>query len=403
MMGGYCPLDEPEFGYVWTTFYNRTGVEEALLSSVATGAPLSAELGGITTINSYPTSNASMHGLPIEIVMRLHVLRISEISQKTQTYKMHYTIKWVWRDCRLLMNCMYINLNDDNDLFTSFWKPRVRISEREDNSAEMKVERHMLMGHGWDKFTEEHVSHFRCSFDFTDMPYDEQDCKLTFFLPDEPSWFITLSWNGLDGEELTNAEWELTQPREWTLDHQLAELDHVTGETTSSQLVAGFKLRRRPAFLVNNYLVHASMFYLLSWVGLWIDVGAVPARAAVGVIPVLVTSNKMSALSASIPPISYSTRLADFMQLTLAMITMHMLEYGVVHFATRRHKLLSERVKKSEQVMQDNTEADRSREPSRLIQMEIAVMNCITRYLEMAARVLSPLIYAVAAAVILQS
>jgi len=342
-----------------------------------------------------------MKGKATALKMKLNVMRISEISQKTQSFKMHYRIVWKWRDCRLLMNCLTLPVSDDHKEFSSFWKPLLRIAEREEDSETMHVQRHMLLGNGWDIFTEEHVSRFRCSFDFSKMPYDTQDCKLTFILPDEPEWSLNLLWDDVTGEELTNAEWVITQPGAWSRSQENQAFSHPFGPANASVLVADFSLERRPDFLVNNYIVQACMFYLVSWVGLWIDVSAVPARAAIGVIPVLVTSNKISALASSIPPISYETRLASFMQLTLAMITMHMLEYGMVHYATRRYKVLSEMVKKSEQVLQDNAESDKSSGPSHLMQAELVVVKYVALYFEVAVRWISPATYALVAGVLL--
>merc|ERR1712113_1323125 len=115
----------------------------------------------------------------------------------------------------------------------------------------------------------------------------------------------------------------------------------IFGAASSSQLTAEFGIKRKSYFVMQNFVGPVCMFYTLSWVGLWVDVAAVPARAAIGIIPVLVTSNKISALSASLPPIGYSTRLGDFMSATLMFLTVHMLEFGIAHFAARWYAKLS--------------------------------------------------------------
>jgi len=401
-MGGGCDF-QGSMGSVYEIMYNRSGIDVVLVSMLAHLEPVSQMMGGITSINSIPTSNSTSHDLPAELELGLTILRISEINSKSQTYKMHYILRWMWRDCRLLMNCDKLRVSDTNAEFNSFWRPQVRIAEREDDIEAMKVERHLLLGHGWDVYTEEHVSYFRCPWDFQDMPFDFQACTLTFLVPDEPDTTIKLLWGGLEGNELTNAEWSITQPEEWTKSYTSEMFKYGADFAYSSELVAEFHLKREPSYLMHTFVIPSLMFYLMSWVGLWIDVAAVPARAAVGVIPVLVTSNKMSALSASIPPISYPTRLSNFMMMTLMIIVVHLFEYGLIHYAARRSKALGKMMERWEQVLQDNSSTEKSKEPSWLLKIEFRIVTCIDLYVEVATRFLSPLIYAILAAVYLQA
>jgi len=210
-------------------------------------------------------------------------------------------------------------------------------------------------------------------------------------MPGVPDWVHILWWGELMGEKLANSEWDIQQVADWATLTKSQEIGSLFGAVNSSHLVAEFTLTRRPKFIIDNYIVQAHIFYIVSWVGLWVDLAAVPARAAIGVIPVLVTSNKMSALAASIPPISYSTRLEAFMQMTLYMIAVHMLEFGIAHFAARWHK---KRSAEKEHLAWDS-------KPHRCYRMFDTCVEFLHNHMEVQMRWLSPVIYAVAAAAIL--
>merc|ERR1711881_182670 len=94
-------------------------------------------------------------------------------------------------------------------------------------------------------------------------------------------------------------------------------------------------MTRRPHHSYSNYILPTVLYWLVSWFGLWIEPTAVPARATIGIIPVLVMTNKMNSLAASLPPISQFTRLQSFMLMSLVVITMQMLEFAVAHMAGR--------------------------------------------------------------------
>merc|ERR1712217_184433 len=95
--------------------------------------------------------------------------------------------------------------------------------------------------------------------------------------------------------------------------------------------------------MLKTFVIPPVIFYIISWVGMWLDPGAVPERVGMAVIPVLAQGNLMSAFSASIPPISYATRLDSFLILTLIMVAVHTAEFGVVDFSIRRWKVLGAR------------------------------------------------------------
>eukprot|EP00928_Gymnodinium_smaydae_P064716 TRINITY_DN4798_c0_g1_i2.p1 TRINITY_DN4798_c0_g1~~TRINITY_DN4798_c0_g1_i2.p1 ORF type:complete len:442 (-),score=59.70 TRINITY_DN4798_c0_g1_i2:190-1515(-) len=369
VLGGKCPLDHPRFGRIWRTYAQRFSEEGALLNMVATGQPLSKELGEVTTLNTLPVSNSTIEGKALDLVLTMTVLRVSEISQRDQMYKMHYILKWYWRDCRVLSRCDTLSVYDTNDLFSSFWRPPVRITEREHDELSMKVQHHVLYGYGWHSFIEEHVSKFRCRFEFAELPFDSHRCRLTFSLPGVPNSSIRLLWYQgdpnvapVEGEKLKSSAWEIDQVPDWkigTSDEQFYDLDK---KKTISRLVVTFNIKRAPAVMA-SYITFAFLFFLLNWIGLWIDPAAVPARAAFGIIPILVIANMMNSLDATLPPMGYSTRLSSFLSMTLSMMVLHVLAYAAVHHASRLHKRILEEKKRKEDLVQEEGVPVKTGEP----------------------------------------
>eukprot|EP00419_Tripos_fusus_P013308 CAMPEP_0172753534 /NCGR_PEP_ID=MMETSP1074-20121228/156160_1 /TAXON_ID=2916 /ORGANISM="Ceratium fusus, Strain PA161109" /LENGTH=107 /DNA_ID=CAMNT_0013586237 /DNA_START=17 /DNA_END=340 /DNA_ORIENTATION=- len=105
----------------------------------------------------------------------------------------------------------------------------------------------------------------------------------------------------------------------------------------------------------------------------------------------------MNALMQMIPPISYDTRLSNFILTTLLMISAHMLEFGIAHYAMRRYKTLSGQDLASHGIVHANAEKGLTQ----LAKIEFMVVKHIHLRFEMVMRFLSPVVYAIAAGVIL--
>merc|ERR1712190_193828 len=121
---------------------------------------------------------------------------------------------------------------------------------------------------------EEHVSTFRCAFDFSDMPFDEQTCQLTFLLPSVATYQMKLHWlaeafgeSGLGvlssafGDRLTNSEWEIEQAEDWPLSAYDENITGAFGPQLTSHISARFKIKRKPRSIFFNYVLQAVLIY----------------------------------------------------------------------------------------------------------------------------------------------
>lgn len=403
-LGGCCASVAAGAGNSWIDkLRSRTGMPADLINQIAHAYPVSEDLD-IDNLRSFPESASLISGQPQQLFLQLKIIRITAIDQKKQNYVMQYVIKWTWRDCRLAFNCSNVlPVSEDSVEFVKLWRPRYQIMEKEkDENDHLPRMRHSIQGYGVDTLEEVHASVMHCPFDFKDMPFDEQTCKLSFFLPGWPAHLMKLAWApslAVTSNTLTNAEWEITQGDGWitsAADVTKPPISLLSKEqVTVSELYVEFKLKRKSGFLVQQFALPALLFYILSYLGLWLNTAAVPARVACAVIPALAVSNKTSALASILPPISATTRLSGFLDLTSFLIVLHLIEYGVVHLAERRVKALADSTKRAETANQDVEH----QQPVRI--KTLPVWKFLSEQLEIVMRGLSPLIYIVAGLVML--
>lgn len=397
--GGCCREAPPgPFSPLWVIAQNRTGLPTALRNMLSTASPIGTYLG-ITDLLNSPESKEVMEGKPLGLHLHLHIERISAINQKAQNFKMQFELRWIWRDCRTLFNCSNtITTVDDDAAFGRFWRPRWSIPEMEDEEYHMIRKEFAFFGNGLSTLRESHVGTFRCSFEFTNMPFDVQKCKLRFKVPGTTSDQLSLNWVEVTSDKLSNSEWTISQGSSWSTSHTLERTPKTSysEQSSFSQLTAELTLTRDPGYLLSNFVSQITLFYILSYIGLWLDFNAVPARVAAGVIPALTTSNKMNALAAILPPISYSTRLSSLMSMSLHLIVIHFVEYGMVHWAVKTIKARNEKKKTAEDVkkaaVEDGAVAVHTDEPLyRVVEEKLARL--IHAYLELMVRIISPIVY----------
>merc|ERR1712107_453748 len=121
------------------------------------------------------------------------------------------------------------------------------------------------------------------------MPFDEQTCRFTLRTENVGTPSLGLQWlpNGVSlAENLSTAEWAVA--KDWKLE--------ASGINVHAFASATFQLSRKSYYSVTNYIVPTMLYWVASWLGLWISPDAVPARAAIRIIPVLTVTNKMNSL-----------------------------------------------------------------------------------------------------------
>jgi len=326
----------------------RFGPPEILVTQLGTGAGFGVL---VTNLVNEPITVETLNLLPSKVWLQMQVHRISDINQKTQTFKMHYTVSFAWRDCRLLHDHAWaLQVPQHHPDFAKFWSPPFSIKEQEDEIQEMQQKHHRVTGFGMDFFSSEHVSIFRCRFQFAQLPYDEHLCNLSLSLRNHalnvkedsrgaprPYVGFVLEWHPLGepitSDDLTEPEWEVDQGARWNAYTTTGQNFGLMKTYEGSVAVASFRIKRRPRAKVMQYVVPTIFFYFVSWVGMFIDVHAVPARTFAVFTPLLMTTNTMNALYSALPQISESTRLSNFVMISLIFNVVHVIEFVLRHYA----------------------------------------------------------------------
>lgn len=412
---GCCELtDTAENAGVPSILAKRKAIPTSLIEKLTKLAPMTHMLGDADSVASIPwTPTAPL----VKIFVQLEIIHFFNVNQKAQTFDMDYRLKAVWRDCRLLHGCSFAQLSSLDPRYDKFWKPSLQFEQQVKVEESMSTETLRIVHDGLVVYVQERIATFRCSFDFTDLPYDKQECYLTLLEPEWDSNFIQLGWitqevdphldqiakSGVLTHELQHAEWDIDASDDWEAIVVTAMERPYLEEAKVTKLQVKFGLNRRPRFLENSYIIPSGLFYLVSYVGLWVTPDAVPARAAVGVIPVLIMTTTLGALASSLPPIAYATRLGSFMLMTLGFIVAHMCEFGMVNYMMRRKKYVEE-MKKKNGTQEADAETAETAEP-RMSVMKKAEMTFVTTVMhipfEVYMRVVSPIAYVICSCVIM--
>jgi hypothetical protein len=251
--------------------------------------------------------------------------------------------------------CREFTVSDMHPIYNNYWRPPLTIDECEGEQdglmGSTSMAFHKIYGNGIDLYSVQRLSYFRCAFDFSDMPYDSFTCSLTFRLrgisasvSSTSTTAMNLEWVGISSDELSSAEWDIQQGATWETTNEIRRVSGLFGvmEDDISVLTAKFKFNRRPAHILEDYVVTCILFYFASWLGMFIDLSAVPARTFFAMIPVLLMVSTQSRLTAAMPPIGYTTRLQSFLTLSLAFTVGHCLEFALSHYMANLERELDE-------------------------------------------------------------
>merc|ERR1712032_111082 len=87
----------------------------------------------------------------------------------------------------------------------------------------------------------------------------------------------------------------------------------VEGSTFSvSAVVLEFNLTRKSGYYMRTCIIPTVFIWFLSWGGMFIAPSAVPARAAMAIIPFLVLTNMLSSVRAGLPPLAEDVWLTGY-------------------------------------------------------------------------------------------
>ena len=97
-----------------------------------------------------------------------------------------------------------------------------------------------------------------------------------------------------------------------------------------------FFLKREYGYFIIQTYIPSLLIVILSWVGFWINIDAVPARISLGVLTVLTLTTQCVGVWSSLPRVSYVKSIDVWMSLCIVLVFSAMLEFAIVNTMARR-------------------------------------------------------------------
>eukprot|EP00929_Paragymnodinium_shiwhaense_P008164 TRINITY_DN112103_c0_g1_i1.p1 TRINITY_DN112103_c0_g1~~TRINITY_DN112103_c0_g1_i1.p1 ORF type:complete len:437 (+),score=47.63 TRINITY_DN112103_c0_g1_i1:75-1385(+) len=312
----------------------------------------------------------------LNVTVDIDIMSLWAIDQKSQEYKLRFQTSMSWKSCPMVFHgesatkgTGVLVLSGDQ----SFWKPVFDFdslhSEEKDAAGDQSF--WILHSDGTVMFSQVKICTFHCHFDFTDLPNDVQTCALKMTPLRESSDYLnvqagdlSLPEGGVHSEEWQISNFDLTR-------HDVRKVTRGGIDRTFSQLTMQFKLTRDPQFYMISVVCPTVVVWGISYAGMFIPMAALPARAALAAIPVLIGINTQTRVLSGLPPISYFTWLDRFLMCVQIMLLAHMMEYALVAYCIATVARIEKKMaaaKKSDEVLPSaagREEVDKAERPPR--------------------------------------
>ena len=248
------------------------------------------------------------------------VTSINEINQISRFFEITGFFRTWWTDPRLSYasrsangHC-YDQIDVPTERWSEMWQPDLYF----ENSIEEMFGADLLYlypdGSVWrsQRFT----ITFECpGMFFGMMPFDVQRCPALISTYSQSGLDLTLSTP--DAGSITHADMTALSTPEFSLVRTESELIKITYGVEPNTypwytIAATFYLKREAQFIILTVIFPSIFFYIVTYVGFWVDRHLAPARVSSAVLPIIITVTLQNTLYAHIPRISYGTWITDF-------------------------------------------------------------------------------------------
>ena len=197
-----------------------------------------------------------------------------------------------------------------------------------------------------------------CKMDFTEMPYDKQYCTLPITTWVEPVSEVNLtvypgdvgiemmSENPTVGHLFDDAGGEV----EWKFNRSDEKTASFLFYHGYPGLMFKYTLERESHYYASN-VIHSIHFLVgLAYLSFYIARAAVPARVGLIAVTYLAISNTISSVRATLPKISGSIWLLDFLNMSVMFIFTSGVEYAIANYLTRAEARVTKALAKYEAI-----------------------------------------------------
>jgi len=286
------------------------------------------------------------HDTPTVVALPLVPQQIGVLDTRQQRVTVELQVSFAWQDTRLRFDpsCLVergaYTFLDRTVIWppmlplyviqaesSGVWVPPVIVDNAHPNAEEFRArdEQFFIYSTGAVWYSYRASFDVKCGMDFSEMPWDTQECYVRLVAADEHSR-MTLALGDIAGGDAAYYErnvyntpqmHHLMSSTEW----ECTEIRGRNGTGLAGRLFASskdyvelvFTFERRSAWYANNVVRPTILLVAISWLSFFISRTAVPARVAMTLICYLTLSNLNSMVSASLPKLSYYVRLLGLM------------------------------------------------------------------------------------------
>jgi len=306
---------------------------------------------------------------PTVVELAIYPVRLGSVDTRLQSLTADYEINIIWNDPRLAYNASCLQhvvhnefmgpmMPDDHQLpIGKIWVPMLILEnlypDTEDTTGQVRGNAFRITPAGmvWWQFRTTY--RIKCPMDFTDMPFDNQECT-TRILAGHPRTEVHLispdSSNAqmmYDNEDtksaMSSVEWDCVLMYEHQPNTPLARVT-VRDNDYMDFVVA---LRRNAKYHKIYLILPVCIAVIIAWSSFFIARAATPARVAMTIVCYLTLSNTQASILAQLPKVPYNVRFLHFTTISMLFVFFAVFEYAMANWLMRIEGRIEKALKKA--------------------------------------------------------
>ncbi|OQR68350.1 glycine receptor subunit alpha-3-like [Tropilaelaps mercedesae] len=281
-------------------------------------------------------------GIPLLVRLNVVIHRMDGIDDVHTEYEADVEFTLRWRDDRLEYDSQVLlnfPIQGDHWHANQIWLPNLHVANEKQYASLIDLSpgsvHVLIMSNGEVVLSKRAHLKLRCEMELYKYPLDKQTCGMTIESSSLPISHLRMQWSKKPGLLLADP----SHARGFTIQN------YSTYEATNHRLVGNFSLvtsefvlsRQFGPFLLDIYIPGVA-FVFTSWLSLWMEVTAAPARISLSITTMLTMVTSGKAIREKLPKVPYVHALDVWLLACTAFIFFVLLEYAIVNYIYNRDK-----------------------------------------------------------------
>jgi hypothetical protein len=270
---------------------------------------------------------------PTRVYVAIFVLDVDEINSPNQRFDANVYLEFRWRDRRLA----HSGPNEVSRSTVEVWHPRIQLINQQKvwptfpDIVEIAPDGAVVYRQRvWGSFSQ--------PLELQDFPFDRHVFKIQLaafgYTPDEVE--LVLDPDSVSGiaRHLSVADWEILG---WEVEP--GPFEPAPGEQPIAGFAFSFEAERQTGYFIVKVIIPLVFIVAMSWVVFWIDPAQSGTQISVAITTMLTLIAYRFAIGATLPKVSYLTRLDYFILLSTVLVFASLIEVVVTSTLARTEKL----------------------------------------------------------------